>query len=163
MIQLHTCRIAGRGTAMYAPFQAFAKLDEDHDGVLSFAEASPLLSKAIGSSLTEDQLGDICRLADIDQDGRLTREEVRNCSSYMLCPRLYCDVTIYRRRGSRFRTYFAYSEYVGALRSMKVTPKFTQRSSEARYFAMESSPHLESAVRDGYCWQISCRGRIIPD
>ncbi|CAN0089958.1 unnamed protein product [Ectocarpus fasciculatus] len=55
--------------------KAFVKLDKDRDGYLSSAEARPVLKKAIGDRLGEVQLGDLWKMADIDRDGRLTREE----------------------------------------------------------------------------------------
>ncbi|CAB1119703.1 unnamed protein product [Ectocarpus sp. CCAP 1310/34] len=57
--------------------KAFVKLDKDRDGFLSSAEARPVLKKAVGNHLGEAQLGDLWKMADIDRDGRLTREEVR--------------------------------------------------------------------------------------
>lgn len=56
--------------------KAFAKLDKDSDGFLSSAEAKPILKKAVGKKLTESQLGSVWRMADVDGDGRLSREEV---------------------------------------------------------------------------------------
>ncbi|CAN0464360.1 unnamed protein product, partial [Scytosiphon promiscuus] len=55
--------------------KAFAKLDKDKDGFLSGAEARPMLTKAVGGRLTDSQLGDVWRMADVDGDGRLSREE----------------------------------------------------------------------------------------
>lgn len=56
--------------------KAFAKLDKDKNGFLSSAEARPMLAKAVANRLTESQLGGVWRMADIDGDGRLSREEV---------------------------------------------------------------------------------------
>lgn len=53
------------------------KLDKDKDGLLSSTEAKPMLKKAAGDKLTESQIGDLWKMADIDGDNRLTREEVR--------------------------------------------------------------------------------------
>lgn len=64
--------------------KAFAKLDKDRDGFLSSVEAQPRLQKAVGNSLIESQLGHLWKLADIDGDGRLTREEVRR-KKYRMC------------------------------------------------------------------------------
>lgn len=36
-----------------------------------------MLKKAVGDKLTESQIGDVWKMADIDGDNRLTREEVR--------------------------------------------------------------------------------------
>ncbi|CAM9151538.1 unnamed protein product, partial [Hapterophycus canaliculatus] len=54
---------------------AFAKLDKDRDGFVSGAEARPMLTKVVGNHLTESQLGGVWRMADVDGDGRLCREE----------------------------------------------------------------------------------------
>ena len=56
--------------------KAFLKLGKDRDGRSTTYEARQLLRKGIGDSLTESQLWEICRLCDVDDDGRFTREEV---------------------------------------------------------------------------------------
>ena len=56
------------------------KLDKDRDGFLSSAEARPMLKKAVEDRLTESQMRHLWKMADIDGDGRLTREEVREGS-----------------------------------------------------------------------------------
>lgn len=53
------------------------KLAKDNGEFLSSSEARPMLRKAVGSKLTETQIGDVWKMADIDGDNRLTREEVR--------------------------------------------------------------------------------------
>ncbi|CAM9504620.1 unnamed protein product [Ectocarpus sp. 4 AP-2014] len=65
--------------------KAFVKLDKDRDGFLSSAEARPVLKKAVGICLGEAQLGDLWKMADIDRDGRLTREEWAIAYHLMRC------------------------------------------------------------------------------
>lgn len=56
--------------------QAFMKLDKDKDGFLSSLEARPMLRKAVGDRLTDAQIGGLWKMADIDGDSRLNRQEV---------------------------------------------------------------------------------------
>eukprot|EP00903_Cladosiphon_okamuranus_P006797 g6625.t1 len=54
---------------------AFMKLDKDKDGFLSSLEARPMLKKAVGDRLTDTQITGLWKMADIDGDTRLNREE----------------------------------------------------------------------------------------
>lgn len=65
--------------------KVFFRLDKDSDGYMSKTEARPLLRKTFGESLTRVEMEEVWRMADVDKDGRLTREEVGVEPSLVSC------------------------------------------------------------------------------